>query len=271
MRRMVIALRVLAICFCGSACSSISELKTFDELSSRIKDGDWVILDLDQTVMESKTSWGSSGWIYAMVDQMVGEGMDRGEAFRRTSLPFHRSQRFVKVQPMEDNTVAVLNAIIDKGYVVFGCTAREANNAAPTVDHLYDLGIDLDSSAPVKALIDFDFEVGLAKFFEGVLFCDNNGKGRVLAALLDYLQNEGVAKPHRVVFVDDLVSNVESVERMLTKMGIEVIGLHYTRGALRQCENRLDVVNLQSECASRILSDAEARLLFDSSLPAAAL
>lgn len=68
-------------------------------------------------------------------------------------------------------------------------------------------------------------------FKEGVLFCNGHHKGPVLTAFLAAIG----WKPSKIVFLDDRLDFLESVENALKQEGIEFIGLHYTEAKNLPC------------------------------------
>lgn len=70
-----------------------------------------------------------------------------------------------------------------------------------------------------------------ALFKEGVLFCNGNHKGPALSAFLAAIK----WKPSKIVFLDDRLDFLQSVEKALQKEGIEFIGLHYTEASSLPC------------------------------------
>lgn len=95
-------------------------------------------------------------------------------------------------------------------------------------------------------------------FSQGVIFTNKSAKGASLQAFLQYIHS----KPRKIIFIDDRKVNIESVEAMAKKNGIEFVGIEYTASKdkkiapLNQKRARLQLLVLEKE--QRWLSDEEA-------------
>ncbi|MFV0339914.1 MAG: DUF2608 domain-containing protein [Parachlamydiaceae bacterium] len=92
---------------------------------------------------------------------------------------------------------------------------------------LKDLGIDLSWSFPEKPYIEFnslDPSKANPVFKKGILASAKHPKGQVLAAFLNQLN----LKPSHVIFIDDRMEYIHSVEAELDKAGIPHTSFHYT-------------------------------------------
>lgn len=95
-------------------------------------------------------------------------------------------------------------------------------------DRLKECNIDF-SSNHVPERINFEIEGSHAEpvFYNGILATDCTPKGTVLAAFLAYCKDDKNWTPSRVIFFDDKIENVESVEQALSQTGIDFTGFHY--------------------------------------------
>lgn len=92
---------------------------------------------------------------------------------------------------------------------------------------LKDLGIDLSWSFPEKPYIEFnslDPSKANPVFKKGILASAKHPKGQVLVAFLNQLN----LKPSHVIFIDDRMEYIHSVEAELDKTGIPHTSFHYT-------------------------------------------
>lgn len=95
------------------------------------------------------------------------------------------------------------------------------------IAHLRKLDIDFRCAFPhlfVKEVPGIGNEGKSALFKEGVLFANAHDKGPVLSAFLKELD----WAPKKVIFVDNRLDYLESVEEALEGTGIDYLGLHYT-------------------------------------------
>lgn len=97
------------------------------------------------------------------------------------------------------------------------------------ISRLQSLGIDLSGSFPSLSCLSLeDSEVssraGSLLFVKGVIFTSQTPKGLVLK---EFLRKSGFC-PSQIIFVDDKVTNLESVQTFCTEAGIPFIGFQYT-------------------------------------------
>lgn len=94
------------------------------------------------------------------------------------------------------------------------------------IQQLRKLGIDFSSAFPRFPLLTFEQykkNHSLPLFKDGVLFSINTTKGAILTEFLKKID----WVPRRVVFIDDRLEYIQSVDLALQKMGIQFLGLHY--------------------------------------------
>lgn len=133
-------------------------------------------------------------------------------------------------------TPNLINSLQEKGVKCLALTACFTGSLGPINNleewrfaQLKSLGIDFSSSFPIMGKLKFDALNGwrgrYPVFAHGILFTnqENNNKGDVLEAFLNQIN----WKPTRIIFIDDDIKNLESMEATLQKLGIEHAGFHY--------------------------------------------
>lgn len=133
------------------------------------------------------------------------------------------------------------------------------------INHLKSLGFDFEK--PFSQLGSFTFSElpskkdprRVASFKDGVLFCCDVPKGVVLQAFL----KKAKLKFKRIIFIDDLMKNHDSVADYCTKNNIIFLGFHYTgahekhdKSPFNRKRSQLQIDTLVQE--RKWLSDAEA-------------
>jgi hypothetical protein len=111
--------------------------------------------------------------------------------------------------------------------------ARCEEMALIKLAHLMRWGIDFSLSPVHDERVEFHHlsgYYGSPTYLEGVLFASGNKKGAVLVAFLEHAGLE----PISVIFVDDRIDNLVSVEEALRQINpnIRYLGLHYTDPSL---------------------------------------
>lgn len=133
------------------------------------------------------------------------------------------------------------------------------------VKQLNDLNIDFSWSFPSTQAIYFTQFTGkdaFPVFEQGILASAQHPKGEVLIKFLQYMQ----WKPSKVIFVDDQMDPIQSIESELSKQNIPVISFHYT-GALEKSKKLdRDLADFQLNHLienEQWLSDDEAKAKFE--------
>lgn len=112
------------------------------------------------------------------------------------------------------------------------------------VKQIGDLGIHFGWSFPLTEHFELEeFVDFLTKpvFKQGILGSARYPKGKVLSA---FLRKMGW-KPSKIVFIDDRLDFIDSVEAEIEKEGIPLISFHYTEALDRHCHLDLRVADFQ--------------------------
>lgn len=147
-------------------------------------------------------------------------------------------------RPVTPNTAQVFNQIRAKGYKVLGLTALITGSVGviPSMEswraeQLERLGIVFDKSFVnaksgsldpyITGISDYYSKSQRASFptaYNGIIFTTFIPKGEALNAYLQFAK----LKPKKIIFIDDRLANLESVQEYCQKYGIEYIGFEYT-------------------------------------------
>jgi len=205
-----------------------------------------------------------------------------------------------KVLVEEDITTQVVTKLQDMGCWVFGLTSRYCTTAIRTHEMLKGLGIDLTRASPLPPDLSLQDPGTQAVYSHGIIYTNAMDKGYVLnrfmenVLLREYLdaqQNDssrpagstapisinrnssfregeeytldtsGIRVPSEIVFVDDRLSNSESVLEgmpLAAKLGIPVHSYHYVAAKAEDEEEE----EWKPEAISRCI-----RLVFDAIFP----
>jgi Protein of unknown function (DUF2608) len=99
------------------------------------------------------------------------------------------------------------------------------------VQELKRFGIDFSKTCPFKGdelLLEFENFHGIPMLKEGIILTTEIDK----AFILEQLFRKRNYFPKTIIFVDDLLKNVESLEKLCQKLGIKFIGFHYNAVSL---------------------------------------
>jgi len=110
------------------------------------------------------------------------------------------------------------------------------------VKQLHDLGFDFSILTPIKIdlyIKELEENDGIPTLKSGVMLTAQVDKGKILEHVLRHANYH----PKRIIFVDDQLKNLESLEKLSDKLKIKFDGLHYTAVS----EMSLPVINKQTE------------------------
>jgi hypothetical protein len=231
--------------------AEIVEIKNIKDIQSFLKENALVVLDLDNTLIETVQTLGSDQWFYDRISVYQNKGLESKEAFEKTYSEWFDIQCITKVKLVEKDTSNLIKNL-QKKYKVIGLTTRTPDLNFTTFKQLKSVDIDLSKAA--VAAKDFFFEdIRYCWFKNGILFGNGTDKGKALFKLLDKLNY----LPKIIVFVDDKKKNLEEVEKVCGERNIYFVGLRY--GFLDEKIKKFDRVVAEKQQAyfGKIFSDEE--------------
>lgn len=192
--------------------ADIVPTRTLHSIENHLIDEEtWVVFDVDMTLIVpvEPILWGSfyDGFI-AMARRAIPDFGIRDRKYYRNIIM--NDAEYMLIDPSSKELIASLQR---RGANVIALTALEFEFADWRLNQLKNLGIDF-SKGPAS-----DFYC----YKEGILFSDNLSKGDVL---VDFFNYHGI-RPKRVIFFDDAMKFLKSVDSALEKEGILVTCYHY--------------------------------------------
>lgn len=176
-----------------------------------------------------------------------------------------------KVSIIDENIMVLLRYLKEKQIKTIALTAirSEKYGAIPDlidwrINQLQNFGIDFDWAFPnIKSikLANFHGKGHIPIFRKGILTSSGYPKGQVLVAFLKSIK----WTPSKIIFVDDRIKYISSVEHELDKEHIEHISFHYTAATnpTHQLDKELGMFQMNYLVDNdHWLSDAEALELF---------
>ncbi|MDP1836481.1 MAG: DUF2608 domain-containing protein [Chlamydiales bacterium] len=190
-----------------------------------------ILTDIDHTLLQSATQLASHEWWVHLRKAVDQSALTRDQAWPvfgpQNSWIFHQ----VPVRPMQEDTAQVIKQLQEKKQPLLALTARPKTAIyCPhydrlTRDHLKKIDIDFTLSTLPAELGFTEIETPLWSSCYGVIFTGKIPKGTSLVAFL----KDHNFKPSRVVLIDDMLYQLESMENALAELGIEFVGLHYVQ------------------------------------------
>lgn len=218
---------VVCICCCLLAClergeAVIHEIHSLQEITPELSAGSWLLLDLDDTLLAADYAMGRRAfWEHV---SFTFRSMNQEEAkLRCFALPlmgyYLQQARFHLV----DSQASAHIKNWQRSTVVIGCTARY--QSAPfyhdydqlSYRHLQQVDVDFTRSPLIP---EGNLSATCYGYSKGILFSSGRLKGIALSAFLD---DVGI-NPSKVILVDDMRHQVESVEQACAEKGIPFVG-----------------------------------------------
>ncbi|MBA3238761.1 MAG: DUF2608 domain-containing protein [Parachlamydiaceae bacterium] len=230
----------------------IIETDCFDEIRSHITENTAIFFDLDNTLVEPVQHFGSVQWGEHFEKRLLetGKSLKEVEAFLQ---PYWNGLLpDLSMRLLDQTAPNIIRELQQKGHLVLGLTARDPMDAIYTHPLLDQIGIRFESEyADQKISMSFP-----AIFERGVLFTGiHNSKGESLVALLKQINHF----PQKVLFVDDKLNHVQSLEGPLAELNIDYIGVRYSKADKRVQEFDAQIADLQMQHFPKFISDEEAR------------
>jgi len=179
-----------------------------------------VVFDIDHTVVENSIDLDT--WIAYKITDLRKKGLEIKDAVHLILNVYYTLQHFIDFYPIggSKNIIADLQS---KKVSVVALTNRSIPILRRTVEQMKNIDIDFS----VTSLYDEDLGLSvthIGKFSKGILFSGPNDKGKMLFAFFDKIGY----KPKKIIFIDDKLKYVKSVEREAKKRNIEFVGIRFS-------------------------------------------
>lgn len=259
MQRKFYVLLLMVLCQIISVKAEVYDIERMEDILAVIDDSTLVVFDLDNTIMETKQALGSDQWFSAMLKREMEEGKDIDAAVAVILPAYTKVHSVTEVEPVEEGIPQLIRDLQEKNIPVMGLTARSGPVIDLTFREIHSIGVDMRWTTPIKETV--ELELRLPAFLrEGILFVGNNYKGDAMTDLISKLPK----RPERVVFVDDKLAHVESVERAVKELGISCVGFRYGGADERVKSLDLQIADVQMRFLDGILSNEAAQAILES-------
>lgn len=245
------------LCILSPMPAEIRPISTIEAVLPEMTDDTLVLFNIAEVLMDTETSLGTSAWRRYVRKKVTSRQHDL-----LTLLVFQK----VAPKPPEPVLPALIKSLQVRGLTVFAFTSRGRHEWYSS--QIQD--VDLITEALLNQ-IDIDFtrtklpatlaqlpEIMHDHFHAGILYATNTmDKGEMLTQLL---KKTGY-RPAKVVFIDDKIEGLESVQEAMKTLGIPFVGFAYNRTALDHKNYDPMIANIQLEnllFRNKVLSDDEA-------------
>ncbi len=193
------------------------EINSIHDALKYIRYDNWpcLLLDLDNTVMESILELGSETWVDDLMKISYPSQWSKTTAFSNLIAIDQAIKQHVRVKPVEPKIVIVIKALQSIGFPVVALTARYECMRSATLKQLADIGIDFSKNTLQR--MDGTF------IQDGIIFCEGRNKGEALTPHLHHC----IKQPKCIVMLDDRKKHLERVKPAVEALNIQFIGLRY--------------------------------------------
>jgi uncharacterized HAD superfamily protein len=182
---------------------TITEIKSIRDVLSKVNHDTWVLIDLDDTIMQPwYVSVGCHTWFTMMCQLANAKIEDKHEALALTLSIYNEVQHRLHMQAVEQDIYDVIKTLHAQGVPVIGLTSRGVDLKNTTYRQLHHL---------VIPLLD-------------IIFCSGKHKGQCLQTYLD----NNKYRPKHMIMIDDQKKYVDQVGEVASHLSIDYDGLHYT-------------------------------------------
>lgn len=214
-----------------------------DQAINILKDADentLIIFDIDQTLITTKDpALINQSFIYDQINRFYNQTQTLNYFYKAL-----KSIAYCKQELVENGILKIIKDLQDKNIKTIALThvCTHYSNIIPYMgtfrfNQLNELGINFNKKFYWKNLILKNLpetNKSYPEFYNGILMTNLISKGEVLVEFLKQLN----WAPKKIIFVDDIIENLQSVELYLSNYcyqnyySIEYIGFHYIRSNL---------------------------------------
>lgn len=215
----------------------IIEVKTIKELLQlkKISYNTTLLLDLDNTVMESQIELGSDQWFVRLCVNAVNELPPEKKPVELVIALYHEVQKLVRTQAVEPLMVKLIRFAQDIGLTVIAITARDVCLKDATVRQLRDIGVNFSSKAIPDVML-VNVSPGRHAYLEdGIIYCGGQDKGLCFSAL----EKATFMRFQHVALIDDKDKHLQHVKEVVSSLGVDFHGFRY--GYLDDKVNALNI------------------------------
>ena len=243
---------IAALCLVPSLIfGQIVESDQMETIVPHVTSETWVLIDVDNTLIESATHLGSAQWRSYIRKKALALGYTTAESELILDKFWIFVQHFVPVRLVDPAAPAVISQLQHSKTPVFALTAREPIEMTHTQKQLESVDVKL-SNDDDRVLLS---TAQPSLYHEGVIYCGDNTKSQALRAFFEYMGY----MPKKIIFIDDKQAQVEEVEKAVEEMGIEYVGIRFSRADERVQAFDANIADLQFSHLPDIISDEEAQ------------
>lgn len=201
----------------------IIDTDSFRDILNLISYDTGVFLDLDDTVLTTKTALGSNQWFIAIMDQAFKIYETEEEAEAVVLAICKAVHPHVQAKPVEPVIVKLIRSLQDIGVPVLALTARDFLFLDMTLHELNDIQVDFARGRHDKDKLILGNPNDRTVYQNGIIFCNGHDKGKCLKLFLEKCSRQ----PAHFVMADDKLKHPINVKKAIESLGKRFDGMRY--------------------------------------------
>ncbi len=230
----------------------IIETEHIEEVLSHVDQSTVVFFDVDDTLFTSDVQLGKALRFLDEWNLLKSQGMNDEQALAICREHWDAIQKRCLIRHLDPDIKSILEWIQARALYTMALTARAPRTMDITNDQLKFLGLDFTACSPLTLEVELPIENG---YKDGIWFIERNEKGHSVRKWLDTLP----VHPRKIILVDDTYRHVKNMEESLSDLGIEFVGIYYTKA--HKHPYQADIAQKQADYFPEILTDEEASQL----------
>ena len=201
--------------------NSIDTITNYIQPDEHTKDT-LVVFDIDNTLIAPTGDLGGDAWFSFMFNEYLKRGYSVHDAVEQIHPAYVAIQETIVFKTVEPDTASFIKTL-EKDVSVMALTARSFRLIDHTIELLENLDIRFTPLADDLHILESN-GIRPAHYQHGIIFSGNNDKGKMLVTFFDKFNYH----PKKVIFIDDKLNYLISVDRALSARNIPFVGIRYS-------------------------------------------
>lgn len=185
-----------------------------------------VAFDIDETLIWAANPTARSEWFNKQLKSYKEQGLSTEEAIKKFLVQHLQAHNNSVFFPVDIDTNKLFELIKQKNIHILGLTAREPLMDTMTIQQFAKAKINFPHPIPRwNRTFVFQGPNYPVLAVDGIIYSTGQNKGRTLELFLDRLSYQ----PNLLIMVDDMLYNIQNVQKTAEMRKIPFIGIHLTK------------------------------------------